>query len=646
MKRSLLGLVLPLVVLVAGLPAMAVASPSAQDPGWFAEYYANHDLSGAPALTRYEPKIDYNWGAGSPTPVVPADNFSIRWTRTMSFSAGTYDFCVTVDDGVRLWVDGQLLVDQWKVQGLPSTFCATPYLTAGNHTIQMAYFEDTGNAQAKLTWSGPAPTTPGPGPVPWPPSPSDAWTGEYYDDNMLGGTTSPAKPPVMVRMDLDVNFNWGSGSPSVGLPSDEFSVRWTRDIYFNAGTYNFCVSVDDGARVWVDGDLIVDEWREQSLRTFCGSKVLNAGNHTVQVAYLENRGSASIVLTWSSGSGPAWPTPVPPPGPVYPTPVPYPYPTSYPYPYPTAYPYPYPTTYPYPYPTVAPVPGYGWLGEYFSNRTLSGAPTLTRVDPEIKFDWGLGAPAPGMPANDFSARWVQDVFFENGVYTFYARHDDGVRVYVDGSMVVDSWSDQPATTHSGIKALNTGTHQVRVEYYEHLDYASVSVWWLKDAPPPPPVYPTPAYPTPVPPPPPGPSTEVVVDNTDPGFLWGGPVSSRNFSYLGVGGNLYWTYNSNTNPINYGKWIPQLRGAGYYEVLAFIPREYATSTNVRYRIIHGYGERDDRIVNQWRYSDQWVSLGTYYFTASQNEFVLVYDNTREYYGSRMIAFDAVKFVPRW
>jgi len=136
-----------------------------------------------------------------------------------------------------------------------------------------------------------------------------------------------------------------------------------------------------------------------------------------------------------------------------------------------------------------------------------------------------------------------------------------------------------------------------------------------------------------------------VDNTDPGFLWGGPISSRNFSYLGYGGNMYWTYNSNTDPINYGKWIPQLRGAGNYEVFAFIPREYATSTNVRYRVIHGYGERHDRIVNQWMYSDQWVSLGTYYFSASQNEFVLVYDNTREYYGTQMIAFDAIKFVPR-
>ncbi len=631
MKRSLLWLIMPLVLLLVALPNVAVASPPAVDPGWFAEYYANHDLAGTPALTRYEANIDYNWGAGSPTPMLPADQFSIRWTRTVYFDAGTYTICTTVDDGVRLWVDGQLLIDKWIVTGIPSTYCASPYLTAGNHTIQMAYFEDTGNAVAELSWSGPAPTNPAPGPIPWPPSPANAWTGEYYDDPELGETTSPAKAPVMVRMDVDINFNWGTSSPSVGLPADEFSVRWTRDISFNSGTYNFCVTVDDGARLWVDGDLIIDEWREQSVRTFCGSKYLSAGVHTVQLAYVEYRGSASVVLTWSSGSGPFYPTPVP---------------------IPTQYPYPYPTQYPYPYPTSQPV--FGWLGEYYSNMYFSGSPTLTRVDPEVNFDWGLGAPAPGMPVNNFSVRWVQDAYFENGTYTFYARSDDGVRVYVDGAMVIDAWYDQPATTHTGFKSLNAGTHQIRVEYYEDLEYASIQVWWVRGnvPPPPPPPGPTPMPPypptpcPPVPPVPPGPAVEVVVDNTDPGFIWGGPVSSRNFAYVGVGGNMYWTYNSNTDPINYGKWIPRLYSPGYYEVFAFIPREYATSTNVRYRVIHGYGERNDRVVNQWMYSDQWVSLGTYYFTASQNEFVLTYDNTREYYGTRMIAYDAVKFVPRW
>jgi hypothetical protein len=678
MKRRVIWLVVALALVVGVLPGMAWASPSNLDAGWFAEYYANHDLAGAPTLTRYEPQIDYDWGMGSPTAMLPADNFSARWTRTMYFEAGTYNFCATVDDGVRFWVDGQLLIDEWRVQGL-GTYCASPYLTAGNHVVQMAFFEDTGNAVARLTWSGPLPNTPAPYPQPWPPSPSEAWTGEYYDDMMLGESTSPAKAPVMIRMDPDINFNWGTNSPAVGLPRTEYSIRWTRDINFNAGLYNFCVTVDDGARLWVDGSLVIDEWREQSVRTFCGEHYMTAGLHTVQLGYVQMQGSALVALTWTSGSGPV-PTPYPPypyptvVPPYYPTPVPPYYPTPVPPYYPTPVPPYYPTPVPPYYPTPVPPPGYGWTGEYFSNRYLSGAPVLTRQDAEINFDWGLGSPAPSIPPDNFSVRWTQEVYFNNGTYTFFSHNDDGVRIYVDGSLVVDAWYEQSAATHYGVKALNAGTHRVQVDYYEATQFAVIAVWWQEGGVVPyptvvPPYYPTPVppypYPTPVPPypyptpeppypyptpeppyPPPGPVTEVIVDNTDPGFIWGGPVSSRYFAYLGFGGNMFWTYNSYTDPINYGKWKPRLTGPGYYEVYAFIPRNYATSTNVRYRIIHSNGQRHDRIVNQYAYCDQWVSLGTYYFNASQNEFVLVYDNTREPFGTQMVAFDAIKFVPRY
>ena len=641
MYRRLMWLLAVVMLLVGSVPVAANAAPFAQDPGWFAEYYANHDLAGAPVLTRYEPSIDYVWGTSSPSAMVPIDQFSVRWTRHMNFSAGTYNFCATVDDGVRFWVDGQLLIDQWRVTGVASTYCASPYLTAGTHVLQMAYFEDTGNALAKLVWTGPIPVVPSPGPpVPWPPSPAEAWLGEYYDDMMLGSSVSPAKAPVMVRMDPQINFNWGTSSPAVGLPAFEYSVRWTRDVNLPAANYNFCATVDDGVRVWVDGVLILDEWREQSVRTFCATQYLAAGRHTLQVAYKQHRGDAIISFSYSSGSvPPPVPTPVPPPWPPAPTPVP-PWPPA-----PTPVP-PWP-----PYPTQPP-PVSGWNGEYFANTYFGGPPVLTRVDPEINFDWGWNPPAPGMPADDFSVRWTRDVWFDNNVYTFCARHDDGVRILVDGAIVVDAWFEQAAAVHCGVRPLTAGTHRVQVDYYERSQVALISVWWTVGGQPPTPPQPTPvppwpSYPTPQPPWPPAPSPaqEVVVDNTDPGFTWGGPISSRQVAYLGVGGTLFWTYNSSTNPINYGRWTPRLFAPGYYEVFAFIPREYATSTRVRYRVIHAYGQRRDRIVNQCLYNDQWVSLGTYYFTATGNEFVVVYDNTREPYGSAMIAFDAVRFVPR-
>jgi hypothetical protein len=200
--------------------------------------------------------------------------------------------------------------------------------------------------------------------------------------------------------------------------------------------------------------------------------------------------------------------------------------------------------------------------------------------------------------------------------------------------VIDAWYDQAATVHRGTISLNAGLHQVRVEYYERLDQASIAVWWDGSGPQPPPA------------PPPDPFGEVVVDSTDRGFVWGGPVRNRFSAPVGVGGQSYWTNNSTSYPVNYGKWVPRLPAAGNYEVLAYIPRDYSSSTNVRYRILH-HGQRHDRVIGQNRYHDQWVSLGTYYFNARNTgyESVLVYDNTREPYTSRTIAFDAIKFVRR-
>ena len=99
-------------------------------------------------------------------------------------------------------------------------------------------------------------------------------------------------------------------------------------------------------------------------------------------------------------------------------------------------------------------------------------------------------------------------------------------------------------------------------------------------------------------------------------------------------------------VNYGRWTPHLTAPREYQVLVHIPERYGNSTRVRYRVLHD-GQRHDQIVNQNHYNGEWVSLGTYYFNAANigKEFVLVYDNTREPPASRMIAFDAVKFVPR-
>jgi hypothetical protein len=118
-----------------------------------------------------------------------------------------------------------------------------------------------------------------------------------------------------------------------------------------------------------------------------------------------------------------------------------------------------------------------WKAEYFNNRTLTGAPVLTRCEQGIDNGWASGSPAPGVGANDFSVRWSGRFTFRGGSTTFAATADDGVRVLLDGSRVIDQWRDQSATTYLALRTVAAGTHDVSVEYYERSGQATARVSW-------------------------------------------------------------------------------------------------------------------------------------------------------------------------
>jgi hypothetical protein len=97
--------------------------------------------------------LNFNFGDGGPggNCGLGVDNFSARWTQTVNFTAGTYRFSVTVDDGARLYVDGQLKIDKWFPQGA-TTYTADVTLSAGNHDVRLEYFESGGPGVAQLSW--------------------------------------------------------------------------------------------------------------------------------------------------------------------------------------------------------------------------------------------------------------------------------------------------------------------------------------------------------------------------------------------------------------------------------------------------------------------------------------------------------------
>jgi hypothetical protein len=119
--------------------------------GWRGEYFDNRWLGGAPVLTRSDEAIDFDWGYGSPGAGIPPDNFSASWTRTVDFAPGTYRFTTTTDDGVRLWVGGQVVIDRWRDQWAQSH--STTVYVPGKVEVHLETYEHTGVAVARLRWT-------------------------------------------------------------------------------------------------------------------------------------------------------------------------------------------------------------------------------------------------------------------------------------------------------------------------------------------------------------------------------------------------------------------------------------------------------------------------------------------------------------
>ncbi len=270
-------------------PPQATATP-APVAGWLGEYFANPNLQGAPAMVRVDPAIRFNWGFGSPAPGLPAANFSARWTRTVWFDPGHYRFLARVDDGVRVWLNGSLIIDEWR-DGSVRSVTADRTLAGGWHSLRVEYYERSGEAAIDFGWE---------------PQPQvfTEWRGDYFANPTLSGA------PALVRNDIQIAFNWGFSSPAPGVvPADNFSVRWTRQVSFaSSAIYRFGLRVDDGARVKIDGVTILDAWREGPAADFTVDRFVQAGVRTVEVEYFDRAGVAEVFFNWT-----LLPPPPPPP---------------------------------------------------------------------------------------------------------------------------------------------------------------------------------------------------------------------------------------------------------------------------------------------------------------------------------------------
>ncbi len=403
--------------LLSNVPPPAPPAAPGAGTGLHADYFTGITL-GTTVIGRVDATVNFDWGNGSPDPAVPADQFSARWTgQVQPLYSEAYTFYTTSDDGVRLWVNGNVLVDNWTDHGPVENF-GTINLTAGQkYDIKMEYYENGGGAQAKLSWSSPSAAK---GIIPT--------TQLYPAAGSTGGGTAPP--------------GGGTASAYIGCYADSNN----RDLsYFGYSSGNnsteTCVSACKAAGYKYAGT-------QYSSECYCGNTYGGQGTSANCNMACSGNGSQTCGGPWansvsSTGSGTTGGGTTPPGG-----------------------------------GTPALGTGTGLHADYFNGMAL-GTIVLGRVDATVNFDWGNGSPDPAVPANLFSVRWtgqVQPLYSET--YSFYTTSDDGVRLWVNGNLLVDNWTDHGPVENVGtINLTARQKYDLKMEFYENGGGAQAKLLW-------------------------------------------------------------------------------------------------------------------------------------------------------------------------
>lgn len=381
---------------------------------WVGSYFNNPGLIGQPTFNRIDPALIFNWGGYSPGPGLNGVLWSARWTTQQYLYAGLYRFNVVADDGIRIFVDGQLILDQWRDQ--TATFSVNIQVVAGYHTITVEYYQGQGTAQLSLTYDFLG-------------GPQTQWLAQYYNNPYLQGV------PLVTRNENAINNYWGYGSPDPNIPADYFGARYTTSLPFYGGVYRFTITTDAGVRMWVDNLPVINQWDPQGalaqVTAYSIDLTLSEGVHAFRIEYYHWTGAATFRVNYQVAIGPP------------------PYQAS------------------------------NWYGEYFGNPFLQGSPVFVRDDGAggINFNWSRTGPGRGIGLENYSVRWTRRIYFPGRPYNFYVTSDDGVRLYIDTTLIIDSWKQQPATTIRMPVDLTEGFHDVRLEYFQNSYDAVIGLTW-------------------------------------------------------------------------------------------------------------------------------------------------------------------------
>lgn len=284
----------------------AGTSLAGKGTGLMGTYFSRPGFKGK-SVYRIDEVVDFHWGMERPMFDVNRDYFSIRWTGEVEAPVtGAYTFHIDANDGGVLTVGEGLKIGQFDEQ--------VGYVTNGKmkleggkrYPLTLDFHDNYGSAHARLEWSGPGipksviprrqlhPVLPGSEKL----SASQGLLGCYFRNRFFYGD-------VLARVDSRIEFNWDKG-PAKDFVSDNYSVRWMAQLRANHdGEHTFFVTAEEGIRLWLGGQLLINEMRNQTRQEFAPKLMLEKDQrYDLRMEMVNRRGGPTVKMEWTEPARP------------------------------------------------------------------------------------------------------------------------------------------------------------------------------------------------------------------------------------------------------------------------------------------------------------------------------------------------------
>jgi Concanavalin A-like lectin/glucanases superfamily/PA14 domain len=358
--------------------------------------------------------------------------YSARYTGQVKASFGeTYTFYTQSDDGVRLYVNGQLLVDNWTLHS--STENSGTITLAANswYDVRLEYFQQNGNSVLQLKYSSASEAK-----KIIPSTNLRSLGGTYYQglsSDWYSGIAFDTYKANARDTTVDFADTTGVGAVRTGSATS-YSGRWTGQVLATYGeTYTFYTQSDDGVRLYVNGSLLIDHWNDHTTTEDSSTIVLAAGQwYDLKLEYYNDVGAGAMQLKFQSASEGKKIVPA----------------TSL--------------------RTSAPAYLSGLSGDWYAGINYDTY-LATFTDSTINYsDLTATATARINRSEYYSVRWSGQLLATTSeTYTLYTQSAHGVRLYVNNALVVNDWTNHNSVEDSGSVSLTAGTwYDIKLEYYQ------------------------------------------------------------------------------------------------------------------------------------------------------------------------------------